>query len=60
MGLENAPEALLDLFHGKNQGKLIVKIGGQLTHDERSSEDTGVENKSNAGIIKRNRLRSTL
>jgi NADPH-dependent curcumin reductase CurA len=25
-GLENAPEALLDLFSGANTGKLIVKI----------------------------------
>ena len=60
MGLENAPEALLDLFHGKNQGKLIVKIGDQVTHGERSSEDTGIDNNINAVIIKRNRLRSKL
>lgn len=26
-GLENAPEALLGLLHGKNFGKLIVKVG---------------------------------
>ncbi|EED90056.1 zinc-dependent alcohol dehydrogenase, partial [Thalassiosira pseudonana CCMP1335] len=26
-GLENAPSALLDLFNGRNKGKLIVKVG---------------------------------
>jgi len=28
-GLENAPSALVDLFHGNNNGKLIVKVGEQ-------------------------------
>jgi len=29
-GLENAPSALVDLFHGNNKGKLIVKVGERL------------------------------
>ena len=29
-GLENAPSALVDLFHGKNRGKLIVKVGDRI------------------------------
>lgn len=29
-GLENAPSALVDLFRGKNKGKLIVKVGERL------------------------------
>lgn len=29
-GLENAPSALVDLFKGQNNGKLIVKVGEQL------------------------------
>ncbi|KAL7461416.1 hypothetical protein ACHAXS_001836 [Conticribra weissflogii] len=33
-GLENAPAALLDLFDGKNKGKLIVKIGDRITSSE--------------------------
>ena len=30
-GLENAPSALVDLFRGKNNGKLIVKIGDRIS-----------------------------
>jgi NADPH-dependent curcumin reductase CurA len=30
-GLENAPKAFLGLFEGKNVGKLIVKVGDDLT-----------------------------
>ncbi|KAL7441722.1 hypothetical protein ACHAXM_008153 [Skeletonema potamos] len=29
-GLEYAPSALVDLFHGNNKGKLIVKVGERL------------------------------
>ena len=33
VGLENAPEALLDLFRGRNTGKLVVKVGDRMTVD---------------------------
>jgi NADPH-dependent curcumin reductase CurA len=33
-GLENAPSALLDLFKGRNHGKLVVKVGERLVDKE--------------------------
>ncbi|KAJ1720757.1 hypothetical protein LPJ53_004642 [Coemansia erecta] len=30
VGIENAPQALLDLFEGKNFGKRVVKVGGVI------------------------------
>ena len=33
-GLENAPSALVDLFKGRNNGKLIVQVGEQLVKKE--------------------------
>ena len=33
-GLENAPSALVELFKGQNKGKLIVKVGDQLTKNQ--------------------------